>query len=127
MKFHSIHKKEILVTNIVSQKDKNEKQILSTIDKFFKDFKDFKIGSLLKQSNFYKDLRTWGDLFYVCCDELHDIKFTEALQLMINLLKSLFVEKLSLTKQQTDELLEHFIVSLPAFSKDKPAYLQWET
>lgn len=82
---------------------------------------------LALESRNNKDLRTWGDLFYVCCDELHDIKFIEALQLIINLLKSLFVEKLSLTKQQIDELLEHFIVSLPAFFKDKLAYLQWET
>lgn len=37
--------------NILLQKDNGEKQISSKIDKFFK---DFKIGSLLKQSNFYK-------------------------------------------------------------------------
>lgn len=82
---------------------------------------------LALESRNNKDLRTWGELFYVCCDELHDIKFIEALQLIINLLKSVLVEKLSLTKQQVDELLEHFIVSLPAYFKGKLAKLQWET
>jgi hypothetical protein len=37
---------------IVPQQNTNEKQILSAIDKFFK---DFKIGALLKQSNFCKE------------------------------------------------------------------------
>jgi len=63
---------------------------------------------LALESRNNKDLRTWGELFYVCCDELHDIKFIEALQLIINLLKSVLVEKMSLTKQQVDELLQHF-------------------
>jgi hypothetical protein len=82
---------------------------------------------LALESRNNKDLRTWGELFHVCCDELHDIKFIEALQLIINLLKSVLVEKLLLTKQQIDELLEHFIVSLPAYFKEKLAKLQWET
>lgn len=33
---------------------------------------------------------------------------------LADLLKSVLVEKLTLTKQQINELLEHFIVSLPA-------------
>jgi hypothetical protein len=82
---------------------------------------------LALESRNNKDLRTWGELFYVCCDELHDIKFIEALQLIINLLKSVLVEKLSLTKQQINEILEHFIISLPAYFKEKLAKLQWET
>lgn len=82
---------------------------------------------LALESRNNKDLRTWGELFYVCCDELHDIKFIEALQLIIDFLKSVLVEKLTLTKQQINELLEHFIVSLPAYFKGKLAKLQWET
>jgi len=82
---------------------------------------------LALESRNNKDLRTWGELFHACCDELHDIKFIEALQLIIDLLKSILGEKLLLTKQQIDELLEYFIVSLPAYFKDKLAKLQWET
>ena len=82
---------------------------------------------LALESSNNKDLLTWGELFYVCCDELHDIKFIEALQLILNLLKSVLLEKLSLTKQQIYELLEHFIASLPAYFKEKLAKLQWES
>jgi hypothetical protein len=39
------HIKEILATSIVPQQNTNEKQILSVIDKFYK---DFRIGTLLK-------------------------------------------------------------------------------
>lgn len=82
---------------------------------------------LALESRYNKDIRTWGELFYVCCDELHDIKFIEALQLIMDLLKSALVEKLSLTKEQINELLEYFIVSLPAYFKAKLTNLQWET
>jgi len=47
--------------------------------------------------------------------------------MIINLLKSVLLEKLSLTKQQIDELLEHFIASLPAYFKEKLAKVQWES
>lgn len=60
-------------------------------------------------------------------DELHDIKFIEAVQLIINLLKSVLAKKLLLSKQQIDELLEHFTVSLPAYFKGKLVKLQLET
>jgi hypothetical protein len=82
---------------------------------------------LALESRYNKDIRTWGELFYVCCDELHDIKFIEALQLIMDLLKSALVEKLSLTKEQINELLEYFIVSLPAYFKAKLTNLQWES
>jgi len=74
-----------------------------------------------------KDLHTWGELFYVCCDELHDINLIETLQLIINLLKSVLLEKISLTKQQIDKFLEHFIASLSAYFKEKLAKVQWES
>ena len=34
-----------------------------------------------------KDPRTLGNLFYVCCDELQDISFADAFQLILTLLK----------------------------------------
>jgi hypothetical protein len=44
-----------------------------------------------------KDLRTIGGLFYQCSDELQDIQFCEALQLIIDALKSVLSEKLILS------------------------------
>ncbi len=39
------------------------------------------------------DLRTIGTLFYYCCDELEDIKFHEALQLINRGFKNYFTGK----------------------------------
>jgi hypothetical protein len=39
-----------------------------------------------------KDLRTIGGLFYQCCDELQDIQFCEALQLIIDTLKIFYAK-----------------------------------
>jgi len=63
------------------------------------------------------DLRTIGALFYYCCDELEDIKFLEALQLIIEALKTALQEKLFLTKETINEFLDYFVSSLPDYIK----------
>ncbi len=73
------------------------------------------------------DLRTVGGLFYHCCDELEDIKFLEAIQVILNLLKSALYEKLSLSKTQINEFLDYFISTLPSFIKEKLAFLVCES
>jgi hypothetical protein len=65
------------------------------------------------------DLRTIGALFYYCCDELEDIKFLEALQLIIDALKIALQEKLFLTKETINEFLDYFVSSLPNYIKAK--------
>ena len=65
------------------------------------------------------DLRTIGALFYYCCDELEDIKFHEALQLIIEALKTALQEKLFLTKETINEFLDYFVTSLPDYIKAK--------
>ena len=82
---------------------------------------------LAVESRLNKDLRSWGELFYACCDELQDIKFLDALQLILNVLKSALMEKIHFTKQQVDDFSKHFITSLPLPLKRKMANLGWET
>lgn len=65
------------------------------------------------------DLRTIGALFYYCCDELDDIKFLEALQLIIEVLKTALQEKLFLTKETITEFLDYFVSALPEYIKAK--------
>lgn len=65
------------------------------------------------------DLRTIGALFYYCCDELEDIKFLEALQLIIEALKTALQEKLFLTKETISEFLDYFVSTLPDYIKVK--------
>ena len=66
-----------------------------------------------------KDLRTFGPLFHCCCDELQDIKYLEAMQIIIDVLKHAMQEKLFLSKQQISEFIEYFMSSLPTYIKEK--------
>lgn len=63
------------------------------------------------------DLRTLGELFYLCCDELRDIKFVEAFGLLMELLKNYLEKYLHLPGITVHELLDHFVAGLPAFLK----------
>jgi hypothetical protein len=74
-----------------------------------------------------KDLRTIGGLFYLCCDELQDIQFCEALQLIIDILKNVLREKLTLSKDIIDSIIDSFIESLPCYIKEKLVFLSCES
>jgi len=73
------------------------------------------------------DLRTIGALFYYCCDELEDIKFVEALQLIIEALKLTLQEKLLLPKETINEFMSYFISSLPYYIKAKLSVVSCES
>jgi len=73
------------------------------------------------------DLRTIGALFYYCCDELEDIKFLEALQLLINALKTALQEKLFLTKETINKFLDYFVSTLPEYIKAKLSVVSCES
>lgn len=58
-----------------------------------------------------KDQRTLGHLFYVCCDELEDIKLATALLLLVDLLKQAIHDVLLLTEEQFQEIFDRFTAS----------------
>jgi len=66
-----------------------------------------------------RDPRTLGNLFYLCCDELHDISFSNALFLLFELLKESLREFLSLPGKKLNEFVDQFISSLPTFFKER--------
>lgn len=72
---------------------------------------------LALESRNERDPRTIGNLFYICCDELQDITFTESLFLLFEKLKDSLRNFLSLTGQQLNEFLDQFISSLPSYFK----------
>ena len=74
-----------------------------------------------------KDLRTFGPLFHCCCDELQDIKYLEAMQIIIDVLKHAMQEKLFLSKQQISEFIEYFMSSLPTYIKEKLMLCSYES
>jgi hypothetical protein len=66
-----------------------------------------------------KDPRTLGNLFYLCCDELKDISFTEAFQLILTILKNTLKKYLTITDRALQDLIQEFISCLPAFLKGR--------
>jgi len=66
-----------------------------------------------------KDPRTLGNLFYVCCDELQDISFADAFQLILTLLKDTLRKYLSMPESVLQEMINDFISCLPVFLKGR--------
>lgn len=62
-----------------------------------------------------QDGRTFGELFFLYCDEIRDITFSEALNLIFSMLKQFIKEKFALSENQVAQLLNSFIDSLPPF------------
>ena len=72
---------------------------------------------LCMESRFSIDDRSKGEIFYLCCDEIKDITFKEALLRLMATLKE-FLHKLPfLSSQVVDELLSQFFDSLPCYIK----------
>jgi len=66
-----------------------------------------------------KDPRTLGNLFYLCCDELKDISFAQAFQLILTMLKKTLRKYLTIADSALQGLIDDFISSLPAFLKGR--------
>ena len=66
-----------------------------------------------------EDPRTLGNLFYYCCDELKDIQFSEALTLLLEILRESLRQFIYLTEKRVQEFIDYFISRLPAFFKER--------
>lgn len=76
---------------------------------------------LAHENRLNTDMRSIGDLFYICCDELKDIQLSEALQLILNILTMVLREKLVLSEQAVQECINLFFDALPACFRAKLA------
>jgi hypothetical protein len=68
-----------------------------------------------------RDPRTIGDLFFACCDELDDIRFAEAIRLLIDLLRSMMNAADIQNGAAIEMIVEQFIAQLPSPIKEKLA------
>lgn len=59
------------------------------------------------------DNRTLGELFLVMTDELNDISWIESFRILIETFLNTLADKLFLTSEQLDQLLDAFLVALP--------------
>lgn len=64
-----------------------------------------------------EDPRALGELFFLCYDEIGDIKFAEAIELILNFLRCALEESLFLSGKQVEQLIEAFFLKLPEFLK----------
>ncbi len=67
--------------------------------------------SLQQRNN--SDDRTIGELFLLMIDELADITFGQALQLIVDIMLQMIQERFSLSDTQLDEFVSVFIKRLP--------------
>ena len=66
------------------------------------------------------DPRTIGALFFDCCDELDDIRFADAIRLLMDLLRTIR-DAIGVPEAVIDEILDQFITRLPSSLKVKLA------
>jgi hypothetical protein len=74
-----------------------------------------------------KDDRTLGSLFFSICDELQDISFAAAIDMIVGLLEQYLKDVARLAEEQICALVEQFIGCLPACIKDKLVYVVCES
>jgi len=62
-----------------------------------------------------KDPKTLGELFYLCCDEIEDIRFAEAVLLIMELFASTLNKQFLLSEEQIQQFLIRFLNSYLLF------------
>jgi hypothetical protein len=62
-----------------------------------------------------KDERTFGEIFHAVCDELQDISFQYAFNLIMSVLASCLQDYLLLSKNCVDSFIKSFLEALPVF------------
>ena len=71
------------------------------------------------------DLRTLGEIFYYVSDEMSDITWIQAFHLLMQVFLDTITDKLSLTSEQLDHLMEAFMSALPKELKTKLQLCAW--
>ena len=63
------------------------------------------------------DIRSLGDLFVYISDEMADITWLQALQMLLQLFRSTLSETAELTEEKINELVDNFLDTLPSLLK----------
>lgn len=65
------------------------------------------------------DLRTLGEIFYYISDEMSDITMVQAFHLLMQVFLDTISDKLSLTSEQLDQILDAFMAAIPKELKER--------
>jgi hypothetical protein len=60
-----------------------------------------------------KDSRTIGELFFHCCDEMPDMRFSQVLGMILEMLREALADMLFLSEAQIDAIIDSFIAKIP--------------
>lgn len=74
-----------------------------------------------------KDPKTLGNLFFLCCDELHDIDFVEAFQTLLTVLKDSLSKILTIPESILEQFMDNFMAALPVSLKGRLKLLSCES
>jgi hypothetical protein len=66
-----------------------------------------------------KDDRTAGGIFYDLCAEIENVNFAQSLAFLLDLLAQSLRDKLFLSNEAIDGVLEYFMSMIPSFLKAK--------
>lgn len=66
-----------------------------------------------------EDDRTYGELFYRCCEEMEDVSFGVALELLLQLLKEVVEKGIALSGAILEELFKAFLEKTPNYLREK--------
>jgi hypothetical protein len=61
-----------------------------------------------------KDSRTIGELFFHCCDEMPDMRFSQVLGMMLEMLRDALNDMIFLSDAQIDAIIDSFITKIPS-------------
>ena len=65
------------------------------------------------------DERSLGELFLYFCDEMSDITWIQAFQLLLQMFRELLVDNLDIADDKIDALVDAFMDGIPALLKSK--------
>ena len=65
------------------------------------------------------DIRLLGELFVYISDEMSDITWLQALQMLLQLFRSTLSETAELTEEKINELVDNFLDTLPSLLKSQ--------
>ena len=74
-----------------------------------------------------KDGRSIGEIGHYLYEELEDISFQYAFELLLNVVKNYFSEYLLLAKDKIDDLVSFFMSSLPNYIKARLRFAMCES
>ena len=74
---------------------------------------------IIKENRESNDTRSMGELFLYFSDEMSDITWIQAFQIMLQMFRTMLTDNAELSDEKINELVDAFMDALPALLKSK--------